>query len=91
MKEREWLTSTNPQTMLEFLQASGKLSERKTRLYAAAVCRRMGLLRRRARQVGGRLRGRVVLQHGSLPSSGVGRFQVHGHEGSIAQSQGHRG
>jgi hypothetical protein len=35
--EAEWLTRTDPQPMLDFLQ--GKVSKRKLRLFAAARCR----------------------------------------------------
>ncbi|MBY0524953.1 MAG: hypothetical protein K2R98_16225 [Gemmataceae bacterium] len=37
MTEAEWLTAAEPAPMLEYL--TGKLSERKARLFAAAVCR----------------------------------------------------
>jgi hypothetical protein len=39
MTEAEWLNSTDPLPMLEFLR--GKASDRKFRLYAAADCRRV--------------------------------------------------
>jgi hypothetical protein len=41
MTESEWLACTNPWAMLEHLRASGTGSERKARLFAAAVCRRV--------------------------------------------------
>jgi hypothetical protein len=40
MSESEWLVAADPTPMLQFLGASGKLSERKALLFAAAVCRR---------------------------------------------------
>ena len=39
MKEEEWLTCNEPMPMLEFLQAIGKLTERKARLFTVAHCR----------------------------------------------------
>jgi hypothetical protein len=39
MNESEWLAAYDPTPMLQFLRASGKLSERKARLVAAGCCR----------------------------------------------------
>jgi hypothetical protein len=41
MTEAEWSACTEPLKMLEFLRASGSASERKLRLFAVAVCRRI--------------------------------------------------
>jgi hypothetical protein len=41
MIEDEWLGSGDLRTMLEFMQASGKTSDRKFRLFACACCRRI--------------------------------------------------
>ena len=45
MTRAEWEGSTYPQPMLQFLQSTGRLTERKARLFAVACCRRIwGLL-----------------------------------------------
>ncbi|MBV9125452.1 MAG: hypothetical protein JO112_19055, partial [Planctomycetes bacterium] len=41
MNEREWVACEDPDQMLRFLQHSGKLSERKARLFACAAVRRV--------------------------------------------------
>jgi hypothetical protein len=41
MTEAEWLACTDPYPMLEALRASGRATERKLRLFAVAVCRRV--------------------------------------------------
>src|SRR3954464_5281349 len=41
MTEVDWLKSTDPHTMLDFLRESGRTTDRKVRLFACACCRRV--------------------------------------------------
>ncbi len=41
MDENQWLTATDPQPLLEYLQACGPVSERKLRLWSCACVRRV--------------------------------------------------
>ncbi len=41
MTEAEWLAATDPRPMLQFLEAAGRLTGRKARLYGVACCRRV--------------------------------------------------
>lgn len=53
MTEAEWLNGTDPESMLLFLQNSGRASDRRLRLFACACCREMWeyLSDERSRQV----------------------------------------
>jgi hypothetical protein len=44
MMEQDWSCSTDPQAMLEAVQASCRVSDRKLRLFAVACCRSVGRL-----------------------------------------------
>src|SRR5262249_62074654 len=53
MTEADWLTSTDPRAMLEFLRTRGGASHRKLRLFACACYRLMGHLMQEERNRGG--------------------------------------
>jgi hypothetical protein len=55
MEENAWLRATDPRPMLEFLQRTGRGSDRKLRLFASACCRLTWHL------LGGRSHRKVVL------------------------------
>jgi hypothetical protein len=42
MDENEWLNATDPRPMLEFLQRTGRGSDRKLWLFASGCCRLTG-------------------------------------------------
>src|SRR5262245_55486367 len=50
MTEGEWFQSADPAAMLAFLRTSGRVSERRLRLFAAASFRRLRVLLPDARQ-----------------------------------------
>jgi hypothetical protein len=83
MTESEWSRCTDPQAMLDFLRASGQVSDRKLRLFAVACCRRIWHLlpderSRRAIEVGERYADGQVTGNQAI-TAGDAAAEVSGH------------
>jgi hypothetical protein len=71
MTESQWLACTEPEKMLHWLQTTGRLADRKARLFGAAVVRRMWHLLAERGMANGREAGKPATQPAKRSPSAV--------------------